>query len=86
MSVQVYHIFLSGRKSILIFCFLFLSICRQGGTQFIAPSHVYHRPRRGMHMGTTTAATTAGTRAAEDVGPYHVQRPRAECVAPGIAG
>ena len=51
MSVQVYHIFLSGRKSILI--------CRQGGTQFIAPSHVYHRPRRGMHMGTT-AGTTRG--------------------------
>ena len=49
------------------------------------------RPRRAAHMEASTGRTRddigddTGTRAAGDVGPYHVQRPRAECVASGIA-
>ncbi len=49
------------------------------------------RPRRAAHMEASTGRTRddigddTGTRAAGDVGPYHVQRPRAECDVPGIA-
>ena len=49
------------------------------------------RPRRAAHMEASTGRTRddigddTGTRAAGDVGPYHVQRARAECVTSGIA-
>ena len=48
------------------------------GTTAPGAGCTWGRPRDDIEDDT-------GTRAAGDVGPYHVRRARAECVAPGIA-
>ena len=80
MSVQVYHNFLSGSKSILIF----IDLPPGRATIYRAVPCVPPPPARDVYGDDhgTTSGTTSGTRAAEDVGPYHVRRARAECDVP----
>ena len=78
MSVQVYHNFLSGIKSILIFIdFDFVDLPPGRTTIYRAVPCPPARDAHGDDHGTTS-----GTRAAGDVGPYHVRRARAMCDVP----
>ena len=66
MSAQVYHNFLSGIKSILIF----IDLPPGRATIYRAAPCVPPPPARDAHGDDH--GTTSGTRAAGDVGPYHV--------------